>query len=125
MKNSVILASLFALCSTASFAATPISACEAKRAHIEAQIVEAKAHGQQQKVAGLEKALRENIAHCSDVSLAKEQESKILSAKQKVADRETELREAELKGDAKKIVKSKAKLDEARQALSEAEKPQH
>lgn len=121
MKNWVILTSFIAFCGAPSFAATPSSACEAKRAHIEAKIVEAKARGQQQEVAGLEKALRENIAHCSDASLAKERESKILSAKQKVAEREKDLREAE--HDAKKITKRKAKLDEARQELLEAEKP--
>lgn len=85
--------------------------------------MEAKARGQQQKVAGLEKALRENIAHCSDESLAKAREGKILSAKQKLAEREKDLHAAEQKGDAKKIAQRKAKLDEARQELSEAEKP--
>ena len=123
MKNWVICTALLALYGAPSFATTPISACEAKRANIEAQIVEAKARGQQQKVAGLEKALRENTAHCSDAALAKAREDKILQAKQKVAEREKDLREAEQKGDAKKIAKRKAKLDEARQELSEAEKP--
>ena len=125
MKNWVILTSLIALYSAPSFAAAPSAACEAKRASIEAQIVEAKARGQKQEVAGLEKALRENTAHCSDASLVKARESKILSAQQTVAEREKDLREAEQKGDAKKIAKRKAKLDEARQALSEAEKSQH
>ncbi|WP_027469297.1 DUF1090 domain-containing protein [Deefgea rivuli] len=123
MKKLVICASLFALYAAPSFAAAPSSACAAKQANIEAQIVEAKARGQKQEVAGLEKALRENKAHCSDASLAKEREGKILSAKQKVVEREKDLREAEQKGDAKKIAKRKAKLDEARQELLEAEKP--
>lgn len=121
MKTILICVSLFALYATPSFAATPSPACDAKRASIESQIAAAKARGQ--KIAGLDKALLENKAHCTDESLAKEREGKIRGAQQKVTAREADLHAAEQKGDAKKIAKRQAKLEEARKELSEVEKP--
>ena len=64
-----------------------------------------------------------NQAHCTDASLAKERDEDIQKAQEKVAEREKSLAEAKLKGAADKIAKKQAKLDEARRALTEAQKP--
>ncbi|WP_349744119.1 DUF1090 domain-containing protein [Roseateles cavernae] len=106
-----------------AFAADRSPACEAKRAAIETQITQAQARGRSQEVAGLNRALAANKARCTDASLAKERETRIRAAERKVAEREKSLREAEHKGDAKKIASRKTKLDEARHELTEAEKP--
>ena len=79
--------------------------------------------GHSQELAGLQRALAANQAHCSDASLAKAREADIRAAQKKVAEREKSLAEAERKGNAKKIAKRKAKLAEARRDLAEAEKP--
>lgn len=106
-----------------TFAAEPQPACEAKRKNIESQIVDATARGVKIEIAGLQKALEENRASCTDKSLADERDNKIQNAQQKVTDREKELSEAQSKGDMKKITTKKLKLEEARAELTEAEKP--
>lgn len=79
--------------------------------------------GHSQELAGLQRALAANQAHCSDAALAKAREADICAAQKKVAEREKSLAEAERKGNAKKIAKRKAKLAEVRRDLAEAEKP--
>lgn len=101
----------------------PSAACEAQRVRIEAQIERAKAEGNRKELAGLQKALSANKANCSDASLAAERQRDIQKATKKVADREKDLAEAKRKGDPDKIAKRQGKLDQARQALAEAEKP--
>jgi len=80
----------FALLTVASFMATPLLAaeeapeltgCAAKRQAISTQIEQAKAHGNTEQQAGLEKALSEVTANCTDASLRKERENKVLDAK--------------------------------------------
>lgn len=123
MKTIVLCACVLALHAVPALAAEPSPACTAKQARIESQMAEASAQGRSREVAGLKKALRANKAHCSDASLARERDAQIRGATQKVAAREKSLAEAEKKGDAKKIASRKAKLDEARSALAEAQKP--
>ncbi|MGQ3002614.1 MAG: DUF1090 domain-containing protein [Hydrogenophaga sp.] len=101
----------------------PSSACQAKRRNIEAQLANATEHGRKQEVAGLKKALRANQANCTDASLEKERSAEIRQAQKKVAEREKSLREAQQKGDPKKLADRQAKLDEARRELTEAERP--
>lgn len=67
--------------------------------------------------------MRANQAHCSDASLAAERERDIQKATKKVAKREKDLAEAQRKGDPDKIAQRQRRLDEARQALTEAQKP--
>ena len=101
----------------------PSSACQAKRRNIEAQLANATEHGRKQEVAGLKRALRANQANCTDASLEKERSAEIRQAQKKVAEREKSLREAQQKGDPKKLADRQAKLDEARRELTEAERP--
>lgn len=123
MRASLICAMLLTLSAAPGFAAERSPACEAKRAAIETQISEATTRGRSQEIAGLKKALAANKARCTDASLAKERDGKILTAQKKLAAREKSLAEAQSKGDAKKIADRQAKLDAARRDLAEAEKP--
>ncbi|MDH0747330.1 DUF1090 domain-containing protein [Pseudomonas sp. GD03842] len=111
---------VFAACgmlAAPSFAAEPL--CEAKRGEIQAGIEQAKAAGNSEQQAGLEKALAENTDHCTDAGLIKAQEKKVLEAKQEVGKRQTDLDKAMKKGDADKINKRKDKLAESRKALQD------
>lgn len=116
---------LFALAiyGAATLAAEPSPACDAKRASIEAQISEAQARGRTRELAGLKRALKNNNEHCTDQSLARDREAQIRKAQAEVTEREKDLREAEAKGDPKKIASRKDKLEEARRELAEAEQP--
>ncbi|SEM80460.1 Protein of unknown function [Pseudomonas sp. ok272] len=117
---------LLALCS--AFAAplmaaepTPeLTGCAAKRQAISLQIEQAKAHGNAEQQAGLEKALSEVTAHCTDASLKKERENKVLDAKHEVSTRQADLEKAMKKGDPDKINKRKEKLAESRKELQQA-----
>ncbi|WP_353235222.1 DUF1090 domain-containing protein [Diaphorobacter ruginosibacter] len=123
MKN-ILPGALFLLaCASPAFAAERSAACEAKRSHIESQISHATAHGRSREVAGLKRALAANKAHYTDASLAKERDARIRDAQRKVAEREKGLAQAEHKGDAGKIAARKAKLEQARNDLIEAQKP--
>ncbi|MFK3798325.1 DUF1090 domain-containing protein [Pseudomonas sp. NPDC088444] len=111
---------VFAACgilATPLFAAEPL--CEAKRADIQTQIDQAKAAGNGEQQAGLEKALAENTDHCTDAGLIKAQEKKVLEAKQEVGKRQADLDKAMKKGDADKINKRKDKLAESRKELQD------
>ena len=119
----------FALLTVASFMATPLLAaeeapqltgCAAKRQTISTQIEQAKAHGNSAQQAGLEKALSEVTANCTDASLKKERENKVLDAKHEVSRRQADLDKAMKKGDADKINKRKDKLAESRKELQDA-----
>lgn len=119
----------FALLTVASFMAAPLLAaedtaeltgCAAKRQAISTQIEQAKAHGNSAQQAGLEKALSEVTAHCTDASLKKERENKVLDAKHEVSRRQADLDKAMKKGDADKINKRKDKLAESRKELQDA-----
>lgn len=118
-----------ALLTLASFTATPLLAaeeaqpltgCAAKRQAISTQIEQAKAHGNSAQQAGLETALAEVTTHCTDASLRKERENKVLDAKHEVSRRQADLEKAMKKGDADKINKRKDKLAESRKELQDA-----
>lgn len=119
----------FALLTVASFMSTPLLAaeeapqltgCAAKRQAISQQIEQAKAHGNSAQQAGLEKALSEVTVNCTDASLKKERENKVLDAKHEVSRRQADLDKAMKKGDAEKINKRKDKLAQSRKELQEA-----
>ena len=100
--------------------ATPLTGCAAKRQAIITQIEQAKAHGDSAQQAGLEKALSEVTANCTDAALKKERENKVLDAKHDVSSRQADLDKAMKKGDADKINKRKDKLAESRKTLQDA-----
>lgn len=100
--------------------AAPLTGCAAKRESISTQIEQAKAHGNSEQQAGLEKALSEVTANCTDASLKKERENKVLDAKHEVSRRQADLDKAMKKGDSDKINRRKDKLAQSRKDLQEA-----
>jgi hypothetical protein len=101
--------------------APELSGCAAKRQEISEQIEAAKSAGNSSQQAGLEKALSENTANCTDAGLLKQQEQKVLDAKREVSRRQADLNKAMSKGDAEKINKRKDKLAESRKDLQQAQ----
>lgn len=102
--------------------APQLTGCAAKRQDITTQIEQAKAAGNSNQQAGLEKALSEVTANCTDAGLLKQKEKKVLDAKQEVSRRTADLEKANSKGDPEKINKRKEKLAESRKELQEAQK---
>ena len=115
-----IVASLMTTPLLAADDAEPLTGCAAKRQAISTQIEQAKAHGNSEQQAGLEKALSEVTAHCNDATLKKERENKVLDAKHEVSRRQADLDKAMKKGDPDKINKRKDKLAESRRELQNA-----
>ena len=115
-----IVASLMTTPLLAADDAEPLTGCAAKRQAISTQIEQAKAHGNSDQQAGLEKALSEVTAHCNDATLKKERENKVLDAKHEVSRRQADLDKAMKKGDPDKINKRKDKLAESRKELQNA-----
>jgi hypothetical protein len=121
------LSSLFAIAACGLLAASvfaaeqapQLSGCAAKRQDITTQIENAKAAGNASQQAGLEKALSEMNANCTDADLLKQQEQKVLDAKREVSRRQADLNKAMSKGDPEKIDKRKDKLAESRKELQD------
>jgi hypothetical protein len=111
---------LLALPALPAFAQSDLTGCAAKKADIQQQIDYAKAHNNSYRIAGLEKALSEVSANCTDASLRAEREDDVRKKEQKVAEREQELTEAKATGRADKIQKKQEKLDEAEHELADA-----
>ncbi|MDH4563581.1 DUF1090 domain-containing protein [Pseudomonas sp. BN411] len=123
-RFSLSLASLItgiALAGPALAADISASGCAAKRQVLEQRIEAAKAHGNRDQQSGLEKALAEVTAHCTDASLQQDREADVARHREEVSQREADLREAQTKGDPAKIAKRQAKLEEARAELRAAE----
>ena len=100
--------------------APELTGCAAKKHAITLQLEQARAHGNSNQVAGLEKALSEVNANCTEAGLKKERENKVLDAKHEVSKRQADLDKAMKKGDSEKIDKRKTKLAESRKELQEA-----
>lgn len=120
--TKLLLAGMLVLAPASSALAAPQAAtgCEAKRQDIEQQIDYARTHGNSHRVAGLEKALSEVNANCTDEGLRAERESDVRKKEQKVKERRQELAEAQADGRADKISKKQQKLEEAQAELDEA-----
>lgn len=94
------------------------SLCQQKEQDIKLEIDVAQKHNNQRRVNGLERALTEVRANCTDKKLEAAHLERINTQKQKVAERERELKEERQDGDDKeKIVKREEKLEEARHEL--------
>ena len=107
---------------TAAHADSSLTGCAAKKQEIETQLSYARQHSNTHQIAGLEKALSEVNANCSDSGLLQQRQEKVAEKKAKVQEREQELAKAQAEGrSASKIEKRQQKLAEARQELQEAE----
>ncbi len=118
MKYHIAFAvSLFAL-SASSYATT---LCQEKEQNILKEINYAEKHHNQNRIDGLNKALSEVRANCSDSQLRADRQKKIAKQKDEVAERKHDLAQAKQKGDADKIAKRERKLAEAQEELKRLE----
>lgn len=116
MKYQVLLG--VALLSLSGSLLAAESLCEQKEQDIQREIGMAQKHNNQRRVNGLERALTEVRADCSDKKLEAAHLERINAQKQKVAEREHALREEREEGrDREKIARRQQKLDEARREL--------
>jgi Protein of unknown function (DUF1090) len=94
------------------------SGCDAKRHSIEQEIAYAQAHGNAKRVDGLETALAEMNANCTDASLRSEAQRKVTRAQAELSEREQDLRKAKADGKSgKKIADRQRKVDKAHAEL--------
>jgi hypothetical protein len=92
--------------------------CDAKRSSIEKEIAYAQTHGNAKRVDGLETALAQMNANCTDTVLRSEAQRKVAASQKKLAEREHDLQEAKANGkSAKKIAERQRKVDEAHAEL--------
>jgi hypothetical protein len=95
--------------------------CDTKRQSIETEIAYAQSHNNAARVRGLQTALAEVTAHCTDASLQSAANKKVAKARDNVAENERDLQEAKDQGKSpKKIADRQRKLDQAHADLEEA-----
>ncbi|WP_122574049.1 DUF1090 domain-containing protein [Pseudomonas viridiflava] len=121
--STLVLFTSCTLLATPLFAAeqAPPSDCLLKSQEISSKIQEAKTEGDKAQQAGLETALAEVNANCTEASQVKQREQKVLDAKREVSRRQSDLTKAMEKGDPEKINKRKDKLAESRKELQDAQ----
>jgi hypothetical protein len=125
MKALLPLALILSAMAQPALAAAPeesseLTGCAAKEQRVQDQITRARQAGNTSQMEGLQIALGELQANCTDEGLKKERENKVLEAKREVSERQADLDKAMKKGDPEKINKRKDKLAEARKELQEA-----
>lgn len=119
MTFGMIVAGL-ALCPALSWA--QVNGCDAKRASLEKEIAYAQAHGNGNRVDGLETALARMNANCTDASLRAASQRKVDDAQKRLAERQRDLQEARAQGkSAKKIADRQRKVDDAHADLERAQ----
>lgn len=96
--------------------------CDAKRTSIEREISYAQAHGNTKRVDGLETALAQLNANCTDAVLRSDAQRKVAAAEKKLSERQRELQQAKADGkSAKKIAERQHKVDEAHAELEKVQ----
>ncbi|WP_034911858.1 DUF1090 domain-containing protein [Erwinia sp. 9145] len=96
------------------------SVCQQKAQDIQHEIDLARQHNNARRVNGLERALTETRADCSDAKLKSLHQEKVKEHQQTVEKRQKELNEEKADGDdRKKIAKREKKLAEAERELKE------
>ena len=119
MKHQLLLGAILFSLSSSLLAAE--SLCQQKEQDIQHEIDMAKQHNNQRRVTGLERALTEVRAGCTDEKLKSAHSERITAQKHKVAERERELKEERQDGDKDKIEKRERKLEEAQHELKKLE----
>ena len=114
MKYRTILACILFSTTAAVQAA---SLCQEKEQEILREISYAEKHHNQNRINGLNKALREVRANCSDSDLRAKHQQKISELHAEISERRAELKQAQQSGDREKISKRERKLKEELQAL--------
>ncbi|MBV4368125.1 DUF1090 domain-containing protein [Erwinia sp. BNK-24-b] len=110
------------LLSLTTFAQAAESLCLQKEQDIQHEIELARQHDNQRRVTGLERALTEARAGCTDDKLKTRHQEKIKEQQQKVEERQKELSQEKADGnDKEKIAKRERKLAEAQRELKEVQ----
>lgn len=91
--------------------------CKARHQAVTDQLVFARAHDNKDQVAGLEQALRNIEAHCTDAGLVEEQLQRVAKQREEVEERLADLQSARVSGKPDKIAKKQAKLEESQAEL--------
>lgn len=124
MKQQLLLGAILFSLSGSLLAAE--SLCQQKQQDIQREIEMAKQHDNQRRVTGLERALTEVRANCTDEKLKSAHAERIEAQQHKVAERERELQQDRQEGkDQEKIGKRERKLEEARQELKKLQAEPH
>ncbi|OWY31168.1 DUF1090 domain-containing protein [Herbaspirillum robiniae] len=118
-------ASLLALALPLSLAAGHVSAqaltgCAAKKADVQTQLEQARAHGNKAQEAKLKIAQKQLETNCTDEGLRREREADIKKKQEKVDARKADLEKAQAKGKSKKIAQQEKKLKDAEDELKAA-----
>lgn len=121
LRLSTLIALPVLILSSAALAAPQPEICVTKQQEIQTQLDYAHQHNNKSQINGLQKALSESKAHCTDAGLKAENARHVTEKQQKVKEREHELKEAQATGDNKKIANKQKKLDEAQSELREAQ----
>ena len=125
MKKILVAAvgAVFLLCSgsTALAASSGAKGCKAKKEALETRLAAARRHNNTGQIEGLQRALQNVQAWCTDSDLKAKAEYEVWEKHNEVQEREQELTQARAGGKKKKIAKQERKLQEARQELREAE----
>ena len=105
---------------TPALSAQAATGCEAKRQDIQQQLDYAHKMGNNYRINGLEKALSELNAHCTDERLHAGREAKVKEKELEVKERRQDLEKAQTDGRTEKIAKKQRKLEEAQDKLEAA-----
>ncbi len=127
MKKLILSAVVpFALMAASSAFAGNTQGCATKVSAIEAQIEVAKQSGNSNKIAGLQTALAQAKANCTDAgqrakagTKVRERQEGVRKVQEDVRKAEQSLHEAQAKGDKKKISKAQQKLSDKQFKLRE------
>lgn len=96
-----------------------LTGCAAKAADIQAQLEQARAHGNKAQEAKL-KIAQQQQTRCTDDGLRREREADIKKKEEKLAARQADLDKARTKGKPKKIAQQEKKLGDAQAELAAA-----
>ncbi|MGC6388594.1 DUF1090 domain-containing protein [Ewingella sp. S1.OA.A_B6] len=121
LRLSTLIAFPVLVLSSAAFAAPQPESCVTKQQEIQTQLDYAYQHNNKNQINGLQKALSESKAHCTDAGLKADNARHVAEKKQKVQERKDELKEAQTKGDNNKIAQKQKKLEQAQSELREAQ----
>lgn len=106
------------ICSSAIAAPQP-ETCASKQHEIKQQLEYAHQHNNKEQIAGLQKALNESEAHCTQSGLKADKQQKIAEKQEKVNERTRELKKVQATGNKEKIAKQQKKLDDALHELND------
>jgi hypothetical protein len=119
--KSLIKVALVVVSLVPAFAFAQPGACDTKQQSIQDELTYAQSHHNSARIHGLQKALAESKAHCTDASLHNAAQEKIAKAQQNLADKQHDLQDAkDQHKSAKKIADRQRKVDSAHAELEQA-----